>query len=373
VSGSARIAAVEVYGYELSYRHGDYVMSGGRSVASLASTVVRVVAEDGLDGFGETCPLGSTYLPAHAEGARAALRELAPAVIGADAAGFRVVHDRMDAALAGHEYAKSAIDVACWDLAGKAAGVSVTTLLGGRRNKSFPLYVALPLGTPEAMADYAVALRAEGISRFQLKVGDDPRADAVRAAAVLGRSGPDDVVIADANGRYTMQAGVTAVRLLERLDRVYVEQPCATLDQCVYVRERTSLPFVLDESIHDPGSLLRAHRAGAMEAFNLKISKVGGLLRARQMRDLAESLGLSVTIEDTWGGDLVTAAVSHLAASTRPENLFTVSFMNDWTNEHVAEYRPRSEGGRGSAATGPGLGVEVDLHALGAPLHQARG
>jgi cis-L-3-hydroxyproline dehydratase len=363
-----RIASVEIYGYELTYRHGSYVMSGGRSVASLPSTVVRVCTEDGLDGFGETCPLGSTYLAAHAAGARAALAELAPAVVGLDPAGFRVLHERMDAVLTGHEYAKSAIDVACWDVAAKSMGVSVTTLLGGLRNESFPLYVAVPLGTPEAMADHAAALRAEGITRLQLKIGDSPRLDAARVEAVLGRCGPDDVVIADANGRYTTQAGVVAARLLAGFDGVYIEQPCATLEACRYVREHTALPFVLDECISDVPSLMRAHDARAMEAFNLKISKVGGLTRARQMRDLAESLGISVTIEDTWGGDLVTAAVSHLAASTREQNLFTVSFMNDWTNEHVAGYRPRSAAGRGSAPAGPGLGVTVDLAALGPPL-----
>ncbi len=366
-----RIASVEVYGYELTYRHGSYVMSGGREVAALQSTVVRVRTDDGLDGFGETCPLGSTYLAAHAAGARAALAELAPAVVGLDPAGFRVLHEHMDGVLTGHEYAKSAIDVACWDVAAKAMGVSVTTLLGGLRNESFPLYVAVPLGAPEAMADHAAALRAEGITRLQLKIGDSPRLDAARVEAVLARCGPDDVVIADANGRYTTQAGVVAARLLAPFDRVYIEQPCPTLEACRYVREHTSLPFILDECISDVPSLMRAHDARAMEAFNLKISKVGGLTRARQMRDLAESLGISVTIEDTWGGDLVTAAVSHLAASTREQNLFTVSFMNDWTSEHVAGHEPRSANGRGSAPTGLGLGVDVDLAALGAALYTA--
>ena len=104
-----------------------------------------------------------------------------------------------------------------------------------------------------------------------------------------------------------------------------------------------------------------------MEAFNLKISKVGGLTKAKLMRDLAVALGLRVTIEDTWGGDLVTAAVSHLAASTPPDALFTVSFMNDWTNEHVAGHsrarRPASARRRRA-----GLGIDVDVAALGAPL-----
>jgi L-alanine-DL-glutamate epimerase-like enolase superfamily enzyme len=365
------IVRLDVYGYDVTYVGGAFELSGGRVVESLPSTVVRITLDDGAIGFGETCPLGPSYLPAHGEGARVALRELAPAVLGLDPRAAAIVNDRLDERLLGHAYAKSAIDVACWDAAGKAAGVSVTTLLGGLAAPSFPLYVAVPLGTPEAMADHAAELRADGITRFQLKVGDDPRMDAARAAAVLGMRGLDDIVVADANGRYTMADGVVAVRLLERLDRVYVEQPCATLAECAYVRARTTLPFVLDECIHDVGSLLRAHAAGAMEAFNLKLSKVGGLLPARQLRDLAESLGLRVTIEDTWGGDLVTAAVSHLAASTRPRHLFTVSFMNDWTNEHVAGYEPRSQAGVGSAPTGPGLGVAVDLGALGAPLHQA--
>jgi L-alanine-DL-glutamate epimerase-like enolase superfamily enzyme len=126
--------------------------------------------------------------------------------------------------------------------------------------------------------------------------------------------------------------------------------------------------MILDEVIHDVPTLTHAFAERGMEAFNLKISKVGGLTQAKLMRDLADALGLRVTIEDTWGGDITTAAVSHLAASTRPETLFTVSFMNDWVNEHIAGYQPRSDAGRGSAPEGPGLGIEVDVERLGDPL-----
>jgi L-alanine-DL-glutamate epimerase-like enolase superfamily enzyme len=185
---------------------------------------------------------------------------------------------------------------------------------------------------------------------------------------VLEATTDEDIVIADANGGWRLQDAVVAARLLEGLERVFFEQPCPTLEECLYVRARTTLPMVLDEVITDAPSFLRAFHAGGMEAINLKISKLGGLTRARQVRELAETLGIRLTIEDTWGGDLVTAAVSHLAASVRPDALFTVSFMNDWTNEHIAGYEPRSRNGVGAAPAGPGLGVEVDLDMLGAPL-----
>jgi cis-L-3-hydroxyproline dehydratase len=363
-----RIARIEVYEYELSYVHGRYVMSGGRTIDRLTSTVVRVIDSDGIDGFGEVCPLGPAYLPAHAAGARAALAEIIPHLVGLDASNQSALHETMDRALMGHGYAKSAVDVSCWDVLGKRAGLPVCELLGGRLQERFPLYFAVPLGPVEAMAEYVAARRAEGIHRFQLKLGGDPYEDAARTRRILAESGPEDIVVADANGGWRLQDAVVAARLLDGLDRVFFEQPCPTLEECLIVRERTTLPMVLDESIRDLQSLLRAYQAKAMEAFNLKISKVGGLTRARLMRDLGQELGLRLTVEDAWGGDLVTAAVAHLAASTKTDALFTVSFMNDWTNEHVAGYEPRSAAGFGAAPSTPGLGVSVDLARLGRPV-----
>jgi cis-L-3-hydroxyproline dehydratase len=364
----ATIVRVEVYGYELTYAHGSYVMSEGRVHDGLPSTIVRVVAAGGLAGYGEVCPLGTRYLPAFAEGARAALREMAPALIGVDAANLAAVSDALDGALLGHAYAKSPVDVACWDILGRRAGLPLSALLGGLRAERFPLYVAVPLAPVEEMARFVEARMADGVRHFQLKLGADPHDDAARAAEVARLVGDQGLLVADANCGWLPQDAVVAARLLDPLDRVYLEQPCRTLEECVAVRRHTTLPMVLDEIILDVPSLLRAVSAGALEAFNLKISRVGGLTKARLMRDVAEELGLRVTLEDTWGGDVTTAAVAHLAASTRPEHLLTVSFMNDWTNEHVAGYQPRSANGVGAAPTGPGLGIEVDLDQLGEPL-----
>ena len=363
-----KIQSIEVYGYDLTYRYGDYVMSGNQVIQGIPSTVVRVITDSGIDGWGEVCPLGPLYLASHGDGARAALKQMLPNLVGVDAGNLAAVHAAMDASLRGHAYAKSAVDMACWDLLGKSLETDVASLLGGRLQESFPLYKAVPLGPAEEMQQYVLDRRQEGIHRFQLKIGADPYEDAERVRRVVEVTDDDDLIVADANGGWCLQDAVIAARLIEPLHRVLFEEPCKTLEECIYVRQRTSLPMVLDEVITDVNTMVRAFNAGAMEGVNLKISKFAGLAGSKLVRDLAVALGLRVTIEDTWGGDLVSAAVSHLAASTTPENVITVSFMNDWTNEHIAGYQPRSENGFGSAPTGPGLGVEVDPDQLGPPL-----
>jgi L-alanine-DL-glutamate epimerase-like enolase superfamily enzyme len=353
-----RIARVNILGYETHYKHGSYEMSGGRIITALPSTIVKLETTDGRAGYGETCPLGSTYLPAHAAGARAAIEAVAPALIGVDPRNLNAVWAAMDGALAGHDYAKAAVDIACWDLCGQAANVPVSTLLGGATGEDFPLYVAIGLGTVASMVEQVVAHRAAGVRRFQLKLGADPREDAARVRAVLDATDVGETIIADANGGWRLQDAVIAARALEGLDRVLFEQPCPTLDECLIVRERTTLPMILDEVIVDVDTLLRARPA--IEGINLKIGRVGGLTKGKLLRDLAVRLGLRLTIEDSWGGDVTSAAVAHLAASTPPAQLLMASFMNDWTLEHIAGHQPRSANGRGRAPSAPGLGITVD-------------
>ena len=228
--------------------------------------------------------------------------------------------------------------------------------------------MAIPLGPPSDMADFVTRERSLGIRNFQAKLGGAPEEDARRVAAILAATGPGDAVIGDANGGWRRQDAIIAARLLEGSERFRLEQPCPTLEECLAIRRMTTLPMALDEVIVDLPTLVRAAGLDAMDQINLKVGRVGGLLPARLMRDAAISLGLRLMIEDSWGGDVVTAAVAHLAAGTPPEALFAVSFMNDWTNEHIAGYAPRSSGGVGRVPDGPGLGIEVDVAGLGAPL-----
>ena len=194
-----KIVRVFAHRVELPLKEGRYSWSGGKFVEVFDSTIVGVETDTGLVGYGEVCPLGPFYLPAYAEGVRAGLRELAPHVIGADPRELATLNDRMDAALKGHPYVKSGIDMACWDLLGQFTELPVCTLLGGRFGDAVRLYRAISQESPDAMARKVAGYRAEGYTRFQLKVGGDPDVDIERIRAVRAMLQPTDRLVADAN------------------------------------------------------------------------------------------------------------------------------------------------------------------------------
>lgn len=362
-----KITAIRAYQIDLPLHEGSYKWSGGNTVSVFDSTVVAVETDGGITGWGEVCPLGPAYLPAYAAGARAGIAELAPHLLGADPCALGVLNDRMDAAMRGHPYVKSALDMAYWDILGKASGRSVATLMGGRRGDDFPLYRAISQDSPERMAASVESYRNEGYRKFQLKVGGDPDTDIDRiraAAAVLERG---DVLIADANTGWTQHAAVRVADAIRDVD-VYIEQPCLTYEQCLAVRRHTNRPFVLDEVVDGIDMVMRGVADHAMDVINLKISKVGGLTKARQIRDLCVSLGIAMTIEDTWGGDIITAAIAHLAHSTPPRYLFSATDFNSYVTVSFAEGAPRRASGRLAASDEAGLGVRPDVALLGRPV-----
>lgn len=360
-----KITRISAFQVDLPLHEGSYNWSGGKSVSVFDSTLVRVETDAGVTGWGEACPLGPFYLPAYAAGVRAGLRELAPHLIGRDPTELLKLNRLMDAALKGHPYVKSPVDMACWDILGKVTGQSVCTLLGGRYGDDVVLYRAISQESADAMAGKVAGYRAEGYRRFQLKVGGDPDEDVARIRAVAARLEPGDVLVADANTGWLRHEAARVARAVRDVD-VYLEQPCATYEECLSVRRHhTDHPFVLDESMDSLAMLLRGHADLAMDVVNLKISKLGGLTRIRQARDLCVTLGIAMTLEDSWGGDVTTAAIAHLAHSTPPELLFTATDFNSYVTVSTAVGAPQRTHGRMAASTAPGLGIEPRADVLG--------
>ncbi|MEY3276903.1 MAG: 4-hydroxyproline betaine 2-epimerase [Verrucomicrobiota bacterium] len=359
-----KITRILAHRVELPLHETTYKWSGGKSVTVFDSTVVCVETDAGVVGWGEVCPLGPFYLPAYAEGVRSGIRELGPGLLGLDPTELGVLNTRMDACLKGHPHVKSGIDMACWDILGKVAGLPVCTLMGGRFGEAVRLYRAISQEEPEAMARRVAQYRAEGYSRFQLKVGGDPDTDIERIRAVRSVLRASDRLVADANTGWTQHEAVRVARAVRDLD-VYIEQPCLTYEECLAVRRSCGMPFVLDENIDGIDVLLRARADLAMDVVNLKISKLGGLTRTRQARDLCASMGIAMTLEDSWGGDIVTAAIAHLAHSTPEPLRFTSTDFNSYVTVSLAEGAPRRVDGFMRASSGPGLGIEPRREVLG--------
>jgi L-alanine-DL-glutamate epimerase-like enolase superfamily enzyme len=360
------IVAVRGYRQWQPFAAGEYATSGG-SAAGFDSMIVALDTAGGVTGWGEMAPLGSFYAPSFAAGARAGLAELAPALLGLDAAQPLRVAERMDAVLRGHPYVKSAVDMACWDAAARIQGRPLYAALGGRCGESVALYRSIPPVAPDRAAGLARTHLAEGYRRLQVKVGGEPALDAERVAAVREAAGPDAALFADANAGWTSTAALRFVRLAAGVDHV-LEQPCATLAECRLVREHCASPMVLDESIDSMDALLAAWRDGIAGGITIKIARVGGVSRAAAIRDTAVTLGLLVTVEDTGGASIDTAAMAHLSVST-PEahRMHTVDF-NAWVTVDNAEGMPAPRDGRLAPPDGPGLGVRVLDGTLGDPF-----
>jgi L-alanine-DL-glutamate epimerase-like enolase superfamily enzyme len=366
------ITGVDVFAHSVSYAHGEYVMSGGRSAARQTSTLVRLTTDDGLEGWGEVTPLGATYLPTSTSTVRAALELLATHLLGLDPVNVLQVNRVMDGVLLGHPYAKSPVDIACWDLRGKILDASVATLLGGVTQDTYPVYEPVPLRSPDEMAAYVRTRRAAGIKKFQLKVGNSPRDDIARTEAAVSAADDETLIVADSNGGWNLLDARMAVKALGQLP-ILIEQPCRTTDDCVLAVRESNLPLVLDESILNLDDVLTAKYRASAVAINVKLSRVGGITKAARFRDLIQELGMMITVEDMWGGDIVSTAVSHVAASTAPESLLMSPLLNELTSDgFIAGHVPQSVDGRASAPTGPGLGIEIDSGDLGEPLFSLR-
>ncbi len=362
-----KIDRIEVYQIDYKLLDKEYAWSGGNAVTSFVSTVIKVSTDEEIHGFAEVCPLGSAYMDAFAKGVPSGIAEIGPSLIGQDPLQINTINNIMDQALLGHQYIKSPFDVACWDILGKAAGIPVCTLLGGRFVDSFPLYRAISKSSPEKMADDVARYRDKGYRRFQLKVGGDSAEDMKRIRAVQKVLMPGDILVADANTGWLSHEAIRVANAFKEED-IYMEQPCTTLEECLCVRSRTSLPMVLDEVIRDVSSLMRAYHEGAMDAVNLKISRLGGLTKSKIMRDICESLGLAMTLEDSWGGDISTAAISQLVGSTNPSHYFTSTDFNSYNDCHVTEDPLIQKDGFLSVPSGPGLGIQVNEDKLGKPI-----
>ena len=362
-----RVNRITLWSVDLT-SHETYYMAEGKTCATVLTHVMCLETDTGLRGWGEVCPIPH-YLPAFATGVPAAIAEMAPEILEIAPLGIDASMRRLDRFLPGHAYAKSIVDMALWDLYGKATGLPLYQLLGGRTMRDMPLYHSITCIAPDDMARIARDASATGIRQFQVKLGadDDWQADAERLIKVRQAVGDGPLVYGDWNCGATRLHATRTGRAVAHLD-VMLEQPCKTLEDCAAVRQATGLPMKIDECAYDLGSLLRAHELGCLDAVALKLSKFGGLSAMRRARDLSVHLGAQICAECTWGSDIVTAAALHFAASTPRGSLLNTCDLASYVAPRLCPDAPLRETGRIAPPEGPGLGVSPDLDILGTPI-----
>lgn len=360
------IVGARLYRQIQPFAEGPYVCRGQAEVG-FDSAIVALIAEDETTGWGEAAPLGAFYAEAFPEAIRADIERLLPATIGLPATAPARLADALDRVMLGQPSVKSAIDMAAWDLAARLAGCSLCALLGGADGSDLALYRSISQADPDTMAEKAAGFVRRGYRRLQVKVGADPIEDVERLRAVRSAV-PDDVPLyADANGGWMVDDAFRFADATRDLD-YRLEQPCMAYTDNLQISRRIAKPMILDEGITCLRDLLTAHRDGVLAGVTLKIARLGGIGPTRLLRDVAVALGLKVTIEDTGGSTIDTAATAHLMVSM-PETsrAHTVDFMN-WVTVENATGMPATSGGRMAVPSGPGLGIEVDPTLFGDPI-----
>ncbi|MEM7081124.1 MAG: mandelate racemase/muconate lactonizing enzyme family protein [Pseudomonadota bacterium] len=362
------IKEIHIYRKELPIKDGPYIMSD-ITLEQVDSTIVEIVTNTGLVGYGETCPLGAVYQPAHALGARAALRQLCPGLIGESPLAIDTAHRNMNELLNGHRYAKAALDIALWDICGKHYNVPLCTLLGGAVAPSVRTYYALGIDSPEDTARRASDKAREGFSRLQVKVGgrtiDEDIATLHQVAEAVGQRVK---LVADANRAWTA-ADLLQVSTACRSVPLVLEQPCDSLQEIARVRAQLCHPVFIDERSESIAAMLTCIERGIADGFSLKATRLGGVSAMRTARDVCAARSLPHTCDDAWGGDIIAAACVHLGATVDPRLFEGTWIAAPYIDEHYDEKQGvRIEGGRIGVPLGPGLGVVPPAGFFGSAL-----
>lgn len=346
-----------------------YYLSGGRlKFTELDTTIVHIQTDTEINGWGEACPWGVSYLPAFAKGILAGFDELIPALLGENPLHIDKINWKMDVTLPGHEYIKSALDMACWDILGKRAQLPLYALLGGKFQDSVMLQGSISTSTPEGMVENISSYRERGYKFFTCKIGgSDIDGDIQRINRIMKSLNHGEGITFDVNRAWLPGEAIQVMNSITD-KRVYFEQPCENIDQMRHVRGLTSHPIIVDESVQTLEHLSLAYKYNLCQAIGLKVGRVGGLTKAKRMRDFCIWHGIQMNIEDTGGSQIADTAVVHLATATPVPYHRTTWDSSQMHSVITAKGGYTAKDGRATIGDAHGLGIQVVKEALGNPV-----
>jgi muconate cycloisomerase len=326
--------------------------------------LVRVHTDEGITGLGEVSCTPRWSGEDQTTAAHFISAILQPALTGQDPRDVERLTARMRQALAANPFTKAGIEMALWDILGKAAGLPVYRLLGGPVREFVPIKWSISGQEPRRAAEIATWAVEQGFSAMKVKVGIDDAQDVARVREVRKAIGAGVRLGVDANGAWTAAKAGEMLRRLNEFDLWFAEQPVAPGDPAslAELRRVAGIPLIADESIYTPQDAVSLVRVGAADVFSVYVGKAGGIGPARRIAAIAEAAGLGCTIGSNLEMGIGSVAMIHLALSSTvfgPEWPCDIIGPLFYTDELLTE--PLSiRGGQVLAPEGPGLGVELD-------------
>jgi len=345
--------------------------------------IIKLMTDEGIIGYGEAPakPRLAGGHGGHGETAKTTehiIRDyLLPTIEGEDPFNIELIHDKMNKRVGGYFYAKAAIDIALYDIMGKAKDLPVYQLLGGAYRKIVPICHSLGLMEVEKAVDEAIIAVKEGAKHIKIKVGIDPTRDIDIVQEVRKAVGPRISIAVDANQGYSSpKAAIRIIKEMEPSNIVYMEQPVKGLYQMRRVTHAVDTPIMADESVWTPEDALEIATLEVADIISIYVAKSGGLFPARQIAHVAQAAGISCNVNGSVEFGVGNAASLHLIASAQNIDLPAVvpvtnikgreqvEVVNKFYLDDIIREPFDYDDGYLRIPEGPGLGIEIDEEKL---------
>ncbi len=341
-----------------------YKMSKGGSRRSYMGTIVRITTDEGLLGYGEVFGTPGWYSAESPDGVLQMInRWFRPLLIKERVFDIERIIYKLDEERMGNNFAKSAVDMALYDLMGKSLGVPVCDLIGGRYHNEFEMVGGMGIFEPEKMAEMAVEFVNQGHKTLKIKIGEGSLDKDVERVRVVREAIGDSVKLrVDANAWYSREDAMRVIRRIEKYDLDNIEQPIPDWDfeGMAAITAKVDTPIMADESVHNLWDAYRIVKNKVANIIKIKISKIGGFYKAQQVINLCEAAGVPVVVGNGMNTSILGSAELNLACSHKQivqggEFVGPAKMKEDLVKEPMVMIE-----GKYVLTNKPGLGIEVD-------------
>jgi L-alanine-DL-glutamate epimerase-like enolase superfamily enzyme len=352
----ARIADLEAFPFTMQSKEVFRISIG---TLTAENVLVRLRTEDGLVGWGESSPFSAVTGDTQATNLAAA-KMMAGIVKGKHPFDLARIITEMDAATMGEPGIKAAVEMAIWDICGKLSNHPVRYLLGNYR-ESFETDLTVYLDDPHIMAEKALAVVNRGFKCVKVKLGETAVADIERIRGVREKIGKEPRIRIDANQGWTPNEAVRALKSIDAYDVQFCEQPVPYWDWegMRFVRERSPIPIMADESVHTPHDAITAVRRDAVDMINIKLMKTGGILQAVWVARIADAADMKCMLGCMNETRVALTAAAHVVCSQRNVLWADLDAFTEHNIDPVIGGMQLKDGVI-HAPTTPGLGLDID-------------